>query len=440
VAALTFPHALRAFRSSNFRRYYIGQTVSQLGSWMQSVAIMWLAYRLTNSTAATGTIGFLALIPFLFVTPIAGALSDRVSRRKLLMVVQTILCVHAIALATVTYSGHMTVGLLGVFAFVQGTFSALEVTTRHSFFVQLVEDRADLPNAIALNSANINGTRLIGPALGGLLIAGVGEAACFAINAVSYIAVVFQLSRIKPRASGRIATGQSLARDLYEGWRIALTSPIILPLVLIVGLVSFTINPYSILMPAIAVETFGKGAALHGLFISVVGIGALLGAVLLARRDNVRGLARWVLVTASIAAIGAVSFSLFAVAQNTVMAMVAMSLVGLGLMGTSAIVNTIIQTVVEDDKRGRVVSVYSTFFAGAAPLGHVVAGWSAAQIGAPKTYLIFGIVCALGAIAFALNLKRLKRHLRAAYLDRGIIAKPAPTVATVAASETPPEK
>ncbi len=431
------PHALRALRSSNFRRYYVGQTVSQLGSWIQSVAIMWMAYRLTNSTVATGTIGFLALIPFLFVTPIAGALADRVSRRKLLLVVQTILFFHATALATMTFTGHMTVTLLGAFAFVQGVLSALEVTTRHAFFVQLVEDRADLPNAIALNSANINGTRLIGPAIGGLLIATVGEAVCFAVNAVSYLAVVFQLTRIKPRASGRIVTGHSLVHDLIEGWRIALTSPIILPLVLIVGLVSFAINPYAILMPALAVETFGKGAELHGLFVSVVGIGALLGAILLARRENVRGLSSWVLVMATIASIGAIAFSLFAIAQNTWWSMLAMALVGLGIMGTSAAVNTIIQTVVDDDKRGRVVSVYSTFFSGAAPLGHVAAGWSASHIGAPNTYLICGILCGVGAIAFGLNMPRLQRHLRAAYLDRGIIARPEPTIAT---SEPPPEK
>ena len=407
---------------------------------MQSVAIMWLAYRLTNSTAATGTIGFLALVPFLFITPIAGALSDRVSRRKLLMVVQTILCVHATALASVTLAGHMSVELLGVFAFVQGTLSALEVTTRHSFFVQLIEERTDLPNAIALNSANINGTRLIGPALGGLLIATVGEAACFAVNAVSYLAVVYQLSRIQPLASGRIATGRSLLRDLFEGWRLALSSPIILPLVLLVGLVSFTINPYSILMPAIAVETFGKGAELHGLMVSVVGIGALTGAIMLARRENVRGLSRWVLVAVSMAAVGAVSFALFAEAKNTWGAMAAMTLVGMGLMGTSAAVNTIIQTVVDDDKRGRVVSVYSTFFAGAAPLGHVVAGWSAAQIGAPKTYLIFGFVCALGALAFGLHLPRLREHLRNAYIDRGIIPPPSSPDETLAANVTSPDR
>jgi MFS family permease len=227
---------------------------------------------------------------------------------------------------------------------------------------------------------------------------------------------------------------------LIEGWRIALTSPIILPLVLIVGLVSFAINPYSILMPAIAVETFGKGAELHGIFVSAVGIGALTGAILLARRENVRGLSRWVAITASIAAVGAMIFSLFASMQNTTMSIIGMALVGMGLMGTSATVNTIIQTVVDDDKRGRVVSVYSTFFAGCAPLGHAFAGWTASQIGAPNAYLLLGCVCALGAAAFMFNLPNLKRHLRAEYLDRGIIPKAPPTAITVAASETPPEK
>jgi MFS family permease len=434
------PTALRALRSTNFRRYYFGQTISQLGSWMQSVAIMWLAYRLTNSTTATGTIGFLALIPFLFVTPLAGALSDRVSRRKLLMVVQIMFFFHAAALAVMTYTGQMTISILGAFAFLGGTLSALEVTTRHSFFVQLVGERADLPNAIALNSANINATRFIGPAIGGLVIAWAGEEACFGINAVSYLAVVFQLSRITPKASGRVATGQSLARDLIEGWRIALTSPIILPLVLIVGLVSFAINPYSILMPAIAVETFGKGAELHGVFVSAVGIGALTGAILLARRENVRGLARWVAITASIAAVGAIIFSVFAPMQNTTMSIVGMALVGMGLMGTSATVNTIIQTVVDDDKRGRVVSVYSTFFAGGAPLGHVFAGWTAAQFGAPLAYMLLGGICAIGAAAFAFNLPNLKRHLRAAYLDRGIIPRAPASAATLTASESPQER
>jgi MFS family permease len=418
---MQFPYALRALRHQNFRRYYVGQAISQIGSWMQSVAIMWLTYRLSGSTGATGTVGFLAMIPYLFITPIAGALSDRVSRRKLLMTVQTILFFHAATLATLTWFGYMTVPLLGAFAFVQGILSAVEVTTRHSFFAQLIEDKQDLPNAIALNSANINATRLMGPAFGGVLIAAVGEAACFGINAISYLAVVFQLRRISPRDIKRAPSGQSLLADLAEGWRIALSSPVILPLVLIVGIVSFTINPYSILMPAIAVETFGKGAELHGLFVSAVGIGALTGAILLASRQSVRGLSRWILATASLAAIGAIGFSLLAPLKITWLSMLAMACVGMGIMGTSASVNTIIQTVVDDEKRGRVVSVYSTFFTGAVPLGHLSAGWLAQHIGAPRAYLVCGILCAIAVVIYAFNQKRLRLHLRDIYIERGII-------------------
>ncbi len=427
---MPLPYALRALRHQNFRRYYVGQAVSQCGSWMQSLAIMWLTYRLSGSTGVTGTVGFLAMIPHLFVTPIAGALSDRVSRRKLLMIVQTILFFHAATLATLTWFGQMTVPLLGAFAFVQGVLSAIEITTRHSFFAQLIEDPADLPNAIALNSANINATRMIGPALGGLLIAVSSEAACFGVNAVSYLAVVFQLRRITPRESNRAHSGQSLIKDLTEGWKIALTSPVILPLVLIAGLTSFCINPYTILMPAIAVETFGKGAELHGLFVSAVGVGALIGAVILASRANVRGLSRWILVTAGAASVGAMGFALLAPLKIPALSMIAMALVGFGVMGTSAGVNTIIQTVVDDDKRGRVVSVYSTFFTGAVPLGHLAAGWVAQHIGAPRTFLVFGILCALGATAYWLGLARLRPHLRDAYIERGILP----------AAALPPEK
>ena len=426
----TPPYALRALRHANFRRYFIGMAISQCGSWMQSVAIMWLAYRLSGSTGVTGTVGFLAMIPHLFVTPIAGALSDRVSRRKLLIIVQTILFFHAATLATLTWLGHITVPMLAAFAFAQGVLSAMEITTRHSFFAQLIDDKADLPNAIALNSVNINATRMLGPALGGLLIAAVSEAACFGVNAVSYLAVVFQLRRISPRETPRTASGHSLLNDLAEGWKIALTSPVILPLVLIAGLVSLCINSYSILMPAIAVEVFGKGAELHGLFVSAVGVGALTGAVMLAGRASVRGLTQWILVTASMAAIGAVGFALLAPLKMVPLSMLAMALVGFGVMGTSAGVNTIIQTVVDDDKRGRVVSVYSTFFTGAVPLGHLSAGWLAQQIGAPHAYLVCGIVCALGAFAYGLNLRHLRLPLRDAYIKRGIMS----------AHEIPPDK
>ena len=418
---MNLPDSLRSLRSPNFRAYYIGQAVSQLGSWMQSVAITWLAYRLSGSTATTGMIGFLAMAPYIFVTPIAGALSDRVSRRKVLIIVQCSLLVLAVALATITASGHISIPLLGALAFTQGILNGVEVPTRHAFFVQLIKDKQDLPNAIALNSININSTRLIGPAIGGLLIAGVGEAACFGINAITYLAVLAQLLRIKIHEPVKKAGGQSLLRDLVEGWRFGLSQPVVRTLVIMVGAVSFAVSPYTILMPAISVGTFNRGAELNGLFISCVGIGALTGAIILARRPNVRGLSRWVVYTASIAALGIIGFSF---SRNIWLSFLFMAMTGMGLMGTSVCVNTIIQSIVDEDKRGRVVSIYSTFFIGSAPLGHLAAGWLAEHIGAPRTFLACGVFCALATIVYAFNLPKLRLHIRPLYAERGIIPPP----------------
>ena len=418
---MKLPDSLRSLRSPNFRAYYIGQAVSQLGSWMQSVAITWLAYRLSGSTATTGLIGFLAMAPYIFVTPIAGALSDRVSRRKVLIVVQCSLLVLAVALATITATGHITIPLLGALAFTQGILNGVEVPTRHAFFVQLIKDKQDLPNAIALNSININSTRLIGPAIGGLLIAGVGEAACFGINAVTYLAVLIQLMRIRIHEPKKKSGGQSLLKDLVEGWRFGLSQPVVRTLVIMVGAVSFAVSPYTILMPAISVGTFNRGAELNGLFISCVGIGALTGAIILARRPNVRGLSRWVVYTASIAALGIIGFSF---SRNIWLSFLFMAMTGMGLMGTSVCVNTIIQSIVDEDKRGRVVSIYSTFFIGSAPLGHLAAGWLAEHIGAPRTFLACGVFCALATIVYAFNLPKLRLHIRPLYAERGIIPPP----------------
>jgi MFS family permease len=385
---------------------------------MQSVAIMWLAYRLTGSTAATGTIGFVAIAPYIVITPIAGALSDRVSRRKLLIVVQALLLLVATGLAIVTATGHITITLLGLFAFTQGILNGIEVPTRHAFFVQLIDNKEDLPNAIALNSININSTRLIGPAIGGLLIARIGEAACFGLNALSYLAVLFQLTRIKPREAPRKAVAQSFMRDLAEGWRFALSQPVIRALLLMVGAVSFAISPYTTLMPAISVQTFASGAELNGIFVGGVGLGALIGAIAFALRPNVRGLTRWLLGTSTIAACGVIGFSF---SRNEFVSFICMAMTGMGLMGSSVCVNTIIQSIVDEDKRGRVVSIYSTFFIGAAPLSHLFGGWLALHIGAPRTFLVCGIICACAALAYLVYLPRLRAHIRPLYAARGII-------------------
>ena len=415
---MELPHTLRSLRHQNFRRYYVGQTISQLGSWMQSTAVMWLAYRLTESTAATGMIGFLAMVPYIFITPLAGALSDRVSRRKLLMTVLSASVLIAAILSALTYTSHITIVLLGVLAFAQGILNGVEVPTRHAFFVQLIENKEDLPNAIALNSININSTRLIGPAIGGLLIAVLGEAACFALNAISFLAVLIQLRRIAPNEGKRKVNTGGLFADLAEGWRFGMTHPVIRPLVLTVGAISFAISPYTVLMPAIAVQTFGKGAELNGFFISSVGLGALTGAILLARRPNARGLTDWLLMTGSLSAIGIIGFS---ISRNEWLSFLCMAITGMGLMGSSVAVNTIVQSIVEEDMRGRVVSIYSTFFIGAAPLGHLAAGWLAEHIGAPRTFTVCGLTCAVAVGIYALYLPRLRAHLRPIYLKRGII-------------------
>ena len=415
---MPFPHSLRSLRHQNFRRYYVGQTVSQLGSWMQSTAVMWLAYRLTESTAATGMIGFLAMVPYIFITPLAGALSDRVSRRKLLMAVLSLSIVVATILAALTLTQQITIVLLGALALAQGLLNGVEVPTRHAFFVQLIENKEDLPNAIALNSININSTRLIGPAIGGLLIAVLGEAACFALNAISFLAVLIQLRRITPNEGVRKTNTKGLLADMAEGWRFGMSHPVIRPLVFTLGAISFAVSPYTVLMPAIVVQTFGKGAELNGLFISCVGLGALIGAVLLARRPNVRGLTDWLLMTGALSAIGIIGFSF---SRNEWLSFLCMALTGMGLMGSSVAVNTIVQSIVEDDMRGRVVSIYSTFFIGAAPLGHLAAGWLAEKIGAPWTFTVCGVLCAVAVGIYALYLPRLKAHLRPIYLQRGII-------------------
>ena len=415
---MTLPYSLRSLRHQNFRRYYVGQTVSQLGSWMQSTPVMWLAYRLTESTAATGMIGFLAMAPYIFITPLAGALSDRVSRRKLLMTVLSLSVIIAAILAALTMTQNITIVALGVLAFAQGTLNGVEVPTRHAFFIQLIQDKADLPNAIALNSININSTRLIGPAVGGLVIAVFGEAACFGLNAISFLAVLIQLARITPNEGRRKDNSSGLLADMIEGWRFGLSHPVILPLVLTLGAISFAVSPYTVLMPAMAVQTFGKGAELNGFFISSVGLGALAGAILLARRPNVRGLTRWLWITGSLAAIGILGFSF---SRNEWLSFVCMAITGMGLMGSSATVNTILQSIVEEDMRGRIVSIYSTFFIGAAPLGHLAAGWLAEHIGAPRTFTVCGALCAVAVASYALYLPTLRTHLRPIYMKRGII-------------------
>jgi MFS family permease len=421
---MQFPAALRSLRHRNFRTYFAGQAISMIGTWIQSIANTWLAYRLSGSTAITGLVGFTGQIPMLLVAPFAGVLGDRHDRRRMLFIVQALLIAQSVVLAVLTVSQTITVPLLIALVLMIGLLNAVETPTRQSFYVQLIDEREDLPNAIALNSVLMNGTRLVGPALGGLLIAASSEAACYAVNAVLTVAVLVSLVRLKVTQVSK-STGPARVRsfvgEMKEGMLYAFRSSAIRTLLVMIAVVSFTVSPYVTLMPAIVVVTFKGGSELVGYLIGSVGLGALIGALRLAARKNVRGLASWIAVAAIIAGIASASFSL---SHLVWVSMLCMAFVGFGFITVGASINTILQSIVDDDKRSRVVALYTAAFIGAAPLGHLVSGWAAEHIGAPRTFLMNGFICAAAGLVFAARLARFRDALRPLYIKRGIIPPP----------------
>jgi len=389
-----------------------------LGTWIQSVAMMWLAYRLSNSTLFTGTIGFLNNVPHLFLATFAGVLGDRVSRRRMLITVLTLLALQAAILAVLSGLKIITMPELATLALFAGICNAFETPTRQSIFVQLLEKREDLPNAIAMNSILMNGTRLVGPSLGGLLIAGFGETVCFAVNALSYAAVLVALFGVKvvhPRP--RRAHSHPLV-DLVEGWKYAMGLVPVRRMLFTLSAVSFSISPYATLMPAMAVKTFHQGAAIVGLFIGAVGFGAMVSAISLARRPSVRGLGKWIAIAACVAGLGAIGFGL---SRNVWVSIPLMMMVGFGMFMTGATCNTILQTMVDEEKRSRIMSYYTMFFIGVAPIGHYTAGWLAEHIGAPATFVAGGTIALVTGLVFASQLTSFRSHLRLVYVRRGII-------------------
>jgi MFS family permease len=414
---VAIPQSLRALRSPNFRRYYIGQAVSMIGTWVQSVAVMWLAYRISGSTVFTGLIGFLMGTPHLLLSPFAGVLGDRVDRHKLLVTVLALLALQSVALAVLTGLDLITMPLLAVLVLAAGVFNTFETPTRQSIFVQLLEDRADLPNAIALNSMLMNGTRLIGPSIGGLLIAAFDETVCFVLNAVSYLAVLGALFAIRVRRAPARTPSHPLT-DLAEGWRYVMGTLPIRRMLFTLAVVSFAISPYTTLMPAMAVRIFGQGSELVGLFIGAVGLGAFLSAIGLARRKSVRGLGRWIPLSASLAGLGSIGFG---ISESVALSALLMMMTGFGMFMTGSSVNTILQSIVDDEKRSRVMSYYTMFFIGVAPFGHLAAGWLAALAGVQLTFITGGAIALFAGLAFWFQLPEFRRALRPVYVSRGII-------------------
>jgi MFS family permease len=425
---------LRALRSRNYRLFVAGQSVSLVGTWMQHVAMSWLVYRLTGSALLLGVVGFTSHIPTIFISPVAGVLADRWDRRRLLIVTQGLAMLQAAFLAFAVLTGTVQVWQIILLSLILGVVNAFDIPVRQSFVVEMVEHREDLGNAIALNSSLVNGARLIGPAIAGLLIVSVGEGICFILNAASYLAVIVALAAMRlPPASPRQCARLPILRELQEGFLYAYNFGPIRSILLLLALVSLMGMPYSVLVPVFAKEILQGGAHTFGFLMTAAGSGALVGTLYLASRESVRGLGRVIVLATILFAVGVAAFAL---SRNFSLSLAALGLAGFGAMTLVASCNTVLQTILDEDKRGRVMSFFTMAFIGVTPFGSLGAGAMAGIIGPRDTLLLGSAACLVGGAVFARNLPRIREKVRPIYLRMGIIPEVAKALAT--ATEQPP--
>lgn len=403
-----FAHTFRALRHRNYQFFFVGQLVSLSGTWMQSVAQAWLIYKLTGSAILLGLVGFSGQIPVFLIAPFGGMIADRHNRHRILIATQSIAMILAFVLALLTLTGHIQIWHVFAIAAGLGIVNAFDIPTRQAFVTDMV-GKEDLINAIALNSSMFNGARIVGPAIAGVLVASVGEGWCFFINAASYIAVITGLLLMNVRVKPRVAQNDSMISGIIEGFRyVGSTSPI-RALMLLLGLISLMGMPYAVLMPIFADQILNGGASGLGLLMGASGVGALSGALVLAMRRGIKGLGRWVAISS--ASFG-VSIILFSFSRSFWLSALILIPVGFSMMTQMASSNTLVQSLVPDNLRGRVMAVYSMMFMGMAPFGALLAGTLAQHIGAPVTVALGGAVCILGSIGFAIRLPALQIEAR----------------------------
>jgi len=418
---------LRALKHKNYRLFFAGQGISLTGTWMQQVAISWLVYQMTSSAFYLGAIMFASQIPACIAAPFAGVLADRWSLRKMLVVTQILSMFQATILAVLVVTHTITVWKIMCLSIFLGLINGFDMPIRQAFVYELVDRQEDVPNAIALNSLTFNGARLIGPSIAGVLIAAVGESICFSLNAVSYLAVIGALLAMKltprniNRHNGHIIIG--LKDGLLYAYRFVPIRTILLLLALI-GIVGM---PYAVLMPVFAKDILHGGPRTLGFLMGAVGIGALCGALFLASRRTVKNLDKIVVLAISIFAIGIIGFSF---SHNVWLSLCLTLLAGFGMMVLMASINTILQTVVDDDKRGRIMSLYTMAFMGTAPIGSLLAGSVAHQIGASHTLQISGVLCIIAAAVFWKKLSAIREMIHPVYVRKGIIPQVANGIGT----------
>ena len=421
---------LRAFSYPNYRLFFGGQLVSLVGSWISMTATSWLVYRLTGSPMALGVVGFAGQFPGLVMGPLAGAFLDRWDRHRVLVATQTLSMLHAFALALLTFTGHITVPAIVALNAVQGIVNAFDMPARQAFLPTMISDREDLANAIAMNSSMFNAARLVGPSLAGFMIATAGEAWCFLIDGVSYFAVIIALLAMKNvRRLDRQTAHPGIVEHLLEGWRYVFGFRPIRSLILQLAWLCLIAMPFSVLMPVFADEILGGGPHTLGFLMAASGLGALAGALWLTTRKSVIGLGRVILVNTIVFGGGLMAF---AWSRWLWLSLAALTVVGFGMMVQMASTNTVIQTIVDEEKRGRVMSFYTMSFLGTAPFGSLLAGWLSTRIGAPQTVFVSGVLCLATALWFSRELPAIRALVRPIYMKMGIVPEVAEGLQTAA--------
>ena len=417
-----FSHTWRALRHPNFRLFFGGQSISLIGTWMTRIATSWLVYQLTHSALLLGTVSFAGQIPTFLLAPFAGVMVDRLDRRRVLIWTQTLAMLQSLALAWLTLTHRINIHEVLALSVMQGAINAFDMPGRQAFMVQMVEDRADLSNAIAINSSMVNLARLIGPSLAGLVIAATNEGWCFFIDGVSYIAVIVSLLMMRVNVENVKRAATSMVVQLREGWDYVSTFVPIRTILLLFALVSLMGIPYVVLMPVFAAQVLHGGPHTLGFLMAGAGVGALVSALTLVLRKSVRGLLKMLPISAGMFGIGLVAFGTSHVLWLSLLLMV---VVGFGMMQGLTASNTIIQTLVPEKMRGRAMSYYTAAFVGMAPFGSLLAGGLAHWIGVQRTVMLTGSCCVAGAAWFWSRMKLLKSAMRPIYQELGII--PAPT-------------
>jgi MFS family permease len=410
------PAALRALRHRNFQLFFSGQLISLIGTWMQTVAQSWLVYRLTGSAALLGTVGFAGQIPIFALAPVGGLVADRHNRQRVVIATQTASMLLAFVLAALTLTERVRVWEIVVLAALLGVVNAFDIPARQAFLVDMV-GKEDLMNVIALNSSMFNGARVIGPAVAGLLVASLGEGWCFLANGVSYLAVIAGLLLMRFRALPLAERSASPLEHIVEGFRFVLETAPIRALLLLIGLVSLVAMPYTVLMPIFAGQILGAGARGLGLLMGASGVGALLGAFSLVMRSGLRGLGRWIALSS--AGFG-LSLVLFSASRTYWLSLALLVPAGFAMMIQMASSNTLIQAMVPDRLRGRVMAAYSMMFMGMAPLGALFAGMVAHRLGAPLTVSLGGMACLAGSGIFGRRLPAFRAEARQLILAQGL--------------------